>query len=170
MPVPLEDAMKNMAAIDAIFRSAESGRWENIKQVPATRFAEASQSYGREFSSGRPEQFPDTVRVRQVFPLHFARRVRLPILISLTVKRRRTRGALTTPIRHDWTRDEIRATLPPSLARADFSSAARAPRIPSPRRSAAVPPAFDQDRRMPGGLRLLFAERALQNRTWLARS
>src|SRR5918911_380699 len=27
-PIPLEDALKNMAAIDAVFRSAESGRWE----------------------------------------------------------------------------------------------------------------------------------------------
>ena len=30
-PIPLEDALRNMAVIDAIFRSAESGRWE----VPA---------------------------------------------------------------------------------------------------------------------------------------
>jgi predicted dehydrogenase len=28
VPVPLEDSVKNMAVIDAIFRSAESGRWE----------------------------------------------------------------------------------------------------------------------------------------------
>ena len=28
VPVPLEDSVRNMAAIDAIFRSAESGRWE----------------------------------------------------------------------------------------------------------------------------------------------
>ena len=27
-PIPLEDAVRNMAVIDAIFRSAESGRWE----------------------------------------------------------------------------------------------------------------------------------------------
>jgi predicted dehydrogenase len=27
-PIPLEDALKNMAVIDAVFRSAESGRWE----------------------------------------------------------------------------------------------------------------------------------------------
>jgi predicted dehydrogenase len=27
-PVPLEDAVNNMAVIDAVFRSAESGRWE----------------------------------------------------------------------------------------------------------------------------------------------
>jgi predicted dehydrogenase len=29
-PVPLEDAIRNMAAIDAISRSAESGRWERL--------------------------------------------------------------------------------------------------------------------------------------------
>jgi predicted dehydrogenase len=28
VPVPLEDAMRNMAAIEAVFRSAQSGRWE----------------------------------------------------------------------------------------------------------------------------------------------
>ena len=28
VPVPLEDAVANMAVIDAVFRSAESGRWE----------------------------------------------------------------------------------------------------------------------------------------------
>ena len=28
VPVPLEDAIKNMAVIEAIFRSADSGRWE----------------------------------------------------------------------------------------------------------------------------------------------
>jgi predicted dehydrogenase len=27
-PVPVEDAIKNMAVIEAIFRSSESGRWE----------------------------------------------------------------------------------------------------------------------------------------------
>ncbi|MGH9584115.1 MAG: Gfo/Idh/MocA family protein [Bryobacteraceae bacterium] len=30
VPVPLEDAMANMAVIEAVFRSAESGRWEQI--------------------------------------------------------------------------------------------------------------------------------------------
>jgi predicted dehydrogenase len=30
VPVPLEDAMANMAVIDAIFRSAESGNWEQV--------------------------------------------------------------------------------------------------------------------------------------------
>ena len=28
VPVPLEDAIKNMAVIDAILRSAKTGRWE----------------------------------------------------------------------------------------------------------------------------------------------
>jgi predicted dehydrogenase len=28
VPVPLEDAIKNMAVIEAVFRSAESGNWE----------------------------------------------------------------------------------------------------------------------------------------------
>jgi predicted dehydrogenase len=28
VPVPLEDAVRNMAVIDALFKSAESGRWE----------------------------------------------------------------------------------------------------------------------------------------------
>ena len=31
-PVPLEDALLNMAVIDALFRSAESGKWESPKQ------------------------------------------------------------------------------------------------------------------------------------------
>jgi predicted dehydrogenase len=29
-PVPLEDALKNMAVIDAVFRSAETGKWEDV--------------------------------------------------------------------------------------------------------------------------------------------
>ena len=31
VPVSLEDALKNMAVIDAIFRSADSGKWETPK-------------------------------------------------------------------------------------------------------------------------------------------
>jgi predicted dehydrogenase len=31
-PIPLEDAVNNMAVIDAVFRSAESGRWEELGQ------------------------------------------------------------------------------------------------------------------------------------------
>jgi predicted dehydrogenase len=27
-PVPLEDSLRNMAVIDAIFRAAETGQWE----------------------------------------------------------------------------------------------------------------------------------------------
>ncbi|HEX8186865.1 MAG TPA: Gfo/Idh/MocA family oxidoreductase [Pyrinomonadaceae bacterium] len=30
-PIPLEDAVSNMAVIDAVFRSAESGRWEPVE-------------------------------------------------------------------------------------------------------------------------------------------
>jgi predicted dehydrogenase len=32
VPVPLEDAIANMAVIEAIFQSAESGKWESPKQ------------------------------------------------------------------------------------------------------------------------------------------
>ena len=31
LPVPLEDSIKNMAVIDAIFRSAASGQWEEVR-------------------------------------------------------------------------------------------------------------------------------------------
>ncbi len=30
-PIPLEDAVNNMAVIEAVFRSAETGRWETVK-------------------------------------------------------------------------------------------------------------------------------------------
>ena len=30
-PVPLEDSLHNMAVIDAIFRSAKSGKWEKLE-------------------------------------------------------------------------------------------------------------------------------------------
>jgi len=33
-PVPLEDSLRNMAVIDALFRSAESGRWEALPSAP----------------------------------------------------------------------------------------------------------------------------------------
>jgi predicted dehydrogenase len=33
VPVPLEDATKNMAVIEAIFRAADSGRWERPEQI-----------------------------------------------------------------------------------------------------------------------------------------
>ena len=32
VPVPLEDAIANMAVIEAIFRSGESGKWEKPEQ------------------------------------------------------------------------------------------------------------------------------------------
>lgn len=37
VPVPLEDAIKNMAVIEAIFRSANSGNWERPTQILAQR-------------------------------------------------------------------------------------------------------------------------------------
>jgi predicted dehydrogenase len=33
VPVPLEDALKNMAVIDAVFRSGETGNWEEPAQL-----------------------------------------------------------------------------------------------------------------------------------------
>ena len=33
VPVPLEDSLRNMRAIDALFRSAESGRWEENQKM-----------------------------------------------------------------------------------------------------------------------------------------
>jgi predicted dehydrogenase len=33
VPVPLEDALKNMAVIDAVFRSAETGKWEQPSEL-----------------------------------------------------------------------------------------------------------------------------------------
>jgi predicted dehydrogenase len=33
VPVPLEDAIENMAVIEAIFRAAESGRWERPEKT-----------------------------------------------------------------------------------------------------------------------------------------
>lgn len=33
-PIPLEDAVTNMAVIDAIFRSAKSGKWEKPRRIP----------------------------------------------------------------------------------------------------------------------------------------
>ncbi len=32
VPVPLEDAIKNMAVVDAVFKSAQSGQWETVRQ------------------------------------------------------------------------------------------------------------------------------------------
>jgi predicted dehydrogenase len=33
VPVPLEDAIKNMAVIEAIFRAADSGKWERPERT-----------------------------------------------------------------------------------------------------------------------------------------
>jgi predicted dehydrogenase len=35
--IPLEDSFKNMAVIDAVFRSAESGKWETVESEVAVR-------------------------------------------------------------------------------------------------------------------------------------
>ena len=32
VPVPIEDSIANMAVIDAIFRSGDSGRWEAVER------------------------------------------------------------------------------------------------------------------------------------------
>jgi hypothetical protein len=37
VPVSLEDALKNMAVIDAIFRSGDSGKWETLKSGVVSR-------------------------------------------------------------------------------------------------------------------------------------
>ena len=66
--------------------------------------------------------------------------------------------------RHDWTRDEVRALFDLPLAGADLSRAERSPRKFRSGRGADFDAAFDQDRRLPGGLRLLSAERALRDR------
>jgi predicted dehydrogenase len=33
VPVPLEDAIQNMAAIEAIFKAADSGKWERPEKI-----------------------------------------------------------------------------------------------------------------------------------------
>jgi predicted dehydrogenase len=33
VPVPLEDAIANMAVIEAVFRSAETGKWESPESL-----------------------------------------------------------------------------------------------------------------------------------------
>jgi predicted dehydrogenase len=37
VPTPLEESLCNMAAIEALFRSAESSRWEQVVGVTAAR-------------------------------------------------------------------------------------------------------------------------------------
>ena len=66
-------------------------------------------------------------------------------------------------LRHDWTREEIRHIYNLPLPELIFQAQTRAPRISSARRSAALPLALDQDRRLPGGLRVLPAKRALRD-------
>jgi predicted dehydrogenase len=33
VPVPIEDAIRNMAVIDAVFRAATSGQWEKPEKI-----------------------------------------------------------------------------------------------------------------------------------------
>ena len=52
VPVPLGDAVKNMAVIEAIFRSAESGRWETPSSDD--RLKKRSDDYGPVPNVGLP--------------------------------------------------------------------------------------------------------------------
>ena len=65
------------------------------------------------------------------------------------------------PIRHDWTREEIRRIYELPFPELMFQAQSYASRISPAGGSATVPFAFDQDRRLPRRLRLLFAERPL---------
>ncbi len=67
-------------------------------------------------------------------------------------------------IRHDWTRDEIRGIFNLPLPELIFQAQTIHREFHKPGGSAALPLAFDKNGRVSRGLRLLFAERALQNR------
>ena len=73
-------------------------------------------------------------------------------------------------VRHDWTRAEVRALFalpfPELIFRAQSVHRAQL----RSDRGAALHAAVDQDRRLPGGLRLLPAERALRHRRRTPRS
>lgn len=47
VPVPLEDAIANMAVIDAVFRAAESGQWEKPGASPGRQRLKPIRSYRR---------------------------------------------------------------------------------------------------------------------------
>ncbi len=64
-------------------------------------------------------------------------------------------------LRHDWTREEIRRIYGLPLPELIFQAQLAHRRLSSCRRSATLPPALDQDRRLPGRLRVLPAKRAL---------
>ncbi len=67
-------------------------------------------------------------------------------------------------IRHDWTREEIRALFALPFPELDLPRAGGASGELRSDRSADLDAAVDQDRRLPGGLRLLSAGRAIQHR------
>ena len=67
-------------------------------------------------------------------------------------------------VRHDWTRAEIRDLFALPFPGPDLSGAVGAPRKFRPVRGAGLDAAFDQDRRLSGGLRLLSAEREIRHR------
>ena len=72
----------------------------------------------------------------------------------------RLAAAQGAPLRHDWTRDEVRALF--ELPFTDLMFRAQSVHRDNfdPARRADFNAAVDQDRRLPGGLRLLPAERA----------
>ena len=43
VPVPLEDAIRNMAVIEAVFRAAESGRWETPEKFSEKALTQRAQ-------------------------------------------------------------------------------------------------------------------------------
>ena len=67
-------------------------------------------------------------------------------------------------VRHDWTREELRALFALPFPGADVPRAGVHRLQFDPTRGADFHAALDQDRRLPGGLRLLSAERALRYR------
>ena len=67
-------------------------------------------------------------------------------------------------IRHDWTREEVRALFALPLPELIFRAQSVHRRHFDPRRGPALDAAVDQDRRLPRGLRLLPAKRPLRDR------
>ena len=65
--------------------------------------------------------------------------------------------------RHDWTQDEVLALYRPAVQRPDFPGPDGAPRAFRRQRGPDLDLAVDQDRRLPGRLRLLPAERAFRH-------
>ena len=67
-------------------------------------------------------------------------------------------------LRHDWTREEVRALFALPFPDLMFRAAQTHRREFRSDRGADLDPAVDQDRRLPGGLRLLPAGRAIRHR------